>query len=120
MLESDPVCGTNASTVDSSVVENDYLELRCKIRYVGGLHSRMEWQRSDGENLTANPNYSSQELLSVITQQMKAEDNSFNYTVATFFETPAHAVFSEDVIAASNKPEYNWIFSVNVLCKERN
>lgn len=117
-IESESICGTNASSNDGSIVENDYLELRCKIRYVGGLHPRMEWQRSDGEHLIANSTYSPQELYSVITQQMKAKDNTINYTATTFFETTSASY--EGVEAASNKPEYKWVFSTNVLCKKCN
>lgn len=51
---------------------------------------------------------------------MKVEDNAVNYTATMFFEAPEYAVSFPNVEAASNTPQYNWIFSANVLCKKRN
>jgi len=80
----------------------------------------MEWQRSDGKNLTSNSTHNNHELQSDIAQQMKAEDNVVNYTAITSFETPATDDCYSNAGTASNIPKYKWTFSLNVLCKEHN
>lgn len=119
LVETDPDCGTNASSDDNGIIEGDYLKMWCSIRFTGNHAPTMKWSINDGSMYEEIIRNSSRHVSYVITKKLNAEDNGRIFSCTTYFE-PRNSTDAQqaNVRRARNAPSYRyqWNFTAVVWC----
>lgn len=119
----EPVCGNNASALNDSFVEGDYIAMWCAISYLGNYRPFMEWTVSTETAIDADVFYTNATTVtSSLTIQLNSRNNGATFMCKMSFKPNSTKIIRTprptDTLA-NNDPQYQllWNLTLNVLCE---
>lgn len=105
IVDPQPLCQANASSIDKSLMENDYLSMQRSLSFSGNLSLSMSWIRNTTGSVIRNT--SDQRNQSVIVIQVNSSDSGETFTFKATFTQENN--FRQTVI--------KWNYTAKVLCE---